>query len=186
MNLYSPSLPSLPSSFFSLALRKQQLKYLTSRKVIQKSHSKARPLGSQCQWKVPHLWQLQVVLKEDHCLAPEVLLSEAEKVCSSSCLFPLTLPVATVEIVWGCYRENKGNCLEEFHFTHLGKRRPLASWDCRVTFSWNLFYSAWVRGLHMSDKIILNHPNRTDTCPGRPMTLKIYFLKTELQCFYKL
>ena len=34
-------------------------------------------------------------------LAPEVLLSEAEKVCSSSCLFPLSRPVAAGEIVKG-------------------------------------------------------------------------------------
>lgn len=40
------------------------------------------------------------MLKEDHPLAPEVLLSEAGKVCSSF-LFPLSLPVATVEIVEG-------------------------------------------------------------------------------------
>ena len=38
------------------------------------------------------------MLKGDHPLAPEVLLSEAEKVCSSF-LFPLSLPVATVETV---------------------------------------------------------------------------------------
>lgn len=38
------------------------------------------------------------MLKEDHPLDPEVLLSEAEKVCSSF-LFPLSLTVATVETV---------------------------------------------------------------------------------------
>lgn len=97
MNLCSPSSPPLLSSLFSWALRNQQLKGLR-RKVIQISHFKVGPLSSQSPCKVPNLWQPWVMLKEDHPLDPEVLLSEAEKVCSSS-LFPLSLPVATVETV---------------------------------------------------------------------------------------
>lgn len=50
---------------------------------------------------MPHVWQVWVVTKEDQCLVPEVLLREAEKVCSSSLLFPLSQPVATMEIVRG-------------------------------------------------------------------------------------
>ena len=82
MNLCSPSPPPLLSSLFSLALRNQQLKGLR-RKVIQISSFKAGPLSSQSPCKVPDLWQPWVMLKEDHPLDPEVLLSEAGKVCSS-------------------------------------------------------------------------------------------------------
>lgn len=93
-------MPSSPlSSLFSLALRNPQLKGLR-RKVIQTSSFKVGPLSSQSPCKVPNLRQPWVMLKEDHPLDTEVLLSEAGKVCSSSSL-PLSLPVVTVEIVEG-------------------------------------------------------------------------------------
>lgn len=62
---------------------------------------KARPLSWQPQWKVPNLWQLWVMLKKVRPLVPEVLLSEAGQVCSSSHLFPLSRPVAAGEMVKG-------------------------------------------------------------------------------------
>lgn len=136
MNLYSPSgPPPPPSNSFSLALRNQQLKGFRSRKVIQKSHFKARLLSSQAQGKVLPLWQLQVMLKEDQCLVPEVPLSEAQRVCSSSHLFLLSQPVATGEVVRGATGKTsqaKGNTKEivqgEFYFTHLRKKGPLLLW----------------------------------------------------------
>lgn len=91
--------PPLPSSLFSLALR-NQLKGLRNRRVTQKSRFSSKT-SQQPQWKVPNLWPLGVLLQNIRSCVPEVLLSAAEEVCSSSHLFPLSWPVAAGEIVKG-------------------------------------------------------------------------------------